>query len=125
MIFFIIKGVRIDVKWPPTDTASTKHSQTNPIKHTKIAKKEKLIKDEGKTEKEENQPKKVFKEKLPSIKQQFSNESSHSSSKEIPPSSNCFEGTTFVFTGTHSLVRRDLIDLIAAHGGVTKQTVTK
>jgi DNA ligase-1 len=126
-------GVRIDAQWPPeeTDIPSSKSS-------TKSTSKEKPSKEKPSKEKSSHKEK-PHKESKPSSKEKPSKEKPHKQSKhEVEEeeestttstssgsSSNILQGITLCITGTHSLVRREMVDKITSLGGGFNNGVTK
>jgi len=142
--FPIYVGVRIDAEWPKKTSTTT--PVINPIKSKPSTytpsesyiqgskkKDKKSDKSEEKSDKSEKLKKKSISEKpekkseKPEKKSEKSEKPEKKSISEKPISAikKPLQGYSFVFTGTHSVVRKSLQELVEINGGVFVDTVSK
>lgn len=88
-----------DVAWPPDPDAQPQPHNVNPIKQ--------------KQKKSKFGPQGA----APDFQISHKKHKEEGSGAPVAQSSNCLEGIVFAITGTHSMVRKALVDLIVAHGG--------
>ncbi len=101
-------GVRIDAEWPPKNKEPSAASAT--------AKKKKPSKPAEKPKKKE-----VKKSKA----EESEEEAEEAPRTKVTATSDILNGVTICITGTLSLVRREMVDLIESLGGSFHNSVTK
>jgi len=118
-----VKPAPIHTPYTPTESyiqGPKKTDKKSSDKKLKIDNKEKSDKSEKKTEKSEKKIDKSEKKTDKSVK------SEKKSISEKPAAvKKTLQGYSFVFTGTHSVVRKALQELVETNGGVFADTVSK